>query len=93
MTAEDLSKKLGVQVLIHQHHMYGNENNYILTINGENIKFSRIAGGSTDAIGGFLEALEWIGIETVSDLLRPCGTDYMAGQICMLREGHEGSHR
>jgi len=30
------------------------------------------------------------------DLVRQaiaCGTDYMAGQICMLPEGHGGSHR
>jgi len=93
-TAEALTQKLRVQVLVHKHHMYGNENNYVLTIGGDDIKFAGFAGGSTDAIGGFLEALEWIGLEVVAELLQGvCGQDYMAGQICMLPDGHEGSHR
>jgi len=38
---------------------------------------------------------EWNGtrLNILSAKERLCETDYMAGQICMLPEGHEGSHR
>ena len=66
--AEDVSKALGVPVTIGPRQMYGNENNYTLFIDGTQVPFGRIGSGSTDAIGGFLSALQFLDIEVVADV-------------------------
>lgn len=63
-TASQVSEALGVPVVIGPRHMYGNANNYSLTINGVEVWPS----ASTDAIGGFLRALQFLDLDVVRDV-------------------------
>jgi hypothetical protein len=80
--AEQLSAALGVEVAIGPRHMYGNENNYSLSIGGVEV----FASGSTDAIGGFLTALEWLDPEVVADVFFRQEEDTSLGTVVRVLE-------